>query len=67
MEDATLAKLSKIPNGYLLTALEAKNRVMVNSQSQNRMFLNHSDRVQMGRIDCWRRWFTTLFNISRAQ
>ncbi|MDX1696212.1 MAG: FHA domain-containing protein [Ketobacteraceae bacterium] len=45
------AKISKVPNGYLLTALEAKNGVIVNGRSQDRVFLNHDDKIQMGRIE----------------
>ena len=45
------AKLSKVPNGYLLTAVEAKNGMIINGQSETRYFLSHGDRVQLGRIE----------------
>ncbi|MCG8670997.1 MAG: FHA domain-containing protein [Pseudomonadales bacterium] len=45
------AKVSKVPNGYLLTAAAAKNGVIVNGHSQTRLFLSHNDKVQMGRIE----------------
>ena len=45
------AKLNKVPNGYLLTALEAKNGVIVNGRSEDRVFLSQDDKIQMGRIE----------------
>ena len=42
------AKLSKVPNGYLLTATAAKNGVIVNGHSQTRLFLSHNDKIQLG-------------------
>ncbi|MCG8317589.1 MAG: FHA domain-containing protein [Pseudomonadales bacterium] len=45
------AKLGKVPNGYLLTAVEAKNGMIINGQSETRYFLSHGDRVQLGRIE----------------
>lgn len=45
------ARLSKVANGYLLAATEAKNGVLINGKSETRYFLSHGDKIQMGRIE----------------
>lgn len=45
------AKLSKVANGFLLVAQEAKNGLIVNGQSADRVFLTHNDKIQMGRME----------------
>lgn len=45
------AQLSKVANGYLLSATEAKNGLIVNGRSEDRVFLSHNDKIQMGRME----------------
>jgi len=45
------ARLAKTADGYLLTATHAKNGILVNGLTKGRAYLNHNDRVQIGRTE----------------
>lgn len=45
------ARLAKTGEGYLLTATHAKNGILVNGNAKGRAYLNHNDRIQIGRTE----------------
>lgn len=45
------ARLAKTADGFLLTATHAKNGILVNGYAKGRAFLNHNDKVQIGRTE----------------
>jgi pSer/pThr/pTyr-binding forkhead associated (FHA) protein len=45
------ARLAKNAEGYLLTATHAKNGILVNGVAKGRAYLNHNDRIQIGRTE----------------
>jgi pSer/pThr/pTyr-binding forkhead associated (FHA) protein len=45
------ARLAKTTDGYQLTATHAKNGILVNGFAKGRAFLNHNDKIQIGRTE----------------
>ena len=45
------ARLAKVGEGYLLTATHAKNGILINGIPKGRVYLNHNDRIQIGRTE----------------
>lgn len=45
------ARLAKVGEGYLLTATHAKNGILINGFAKGRVYLNHNDKVQIGRTE----------------
>ena len=45
------ARLSKEANGYLLMATHAKNGILINGHPNEKAFLRHGDRIQMGNTE----------------
>lgn len=45
------ARLAKVADGYQLTATHAKNGILVNGFAKGRAFLNHNDKIQIGRTE----------------
>lgn len=45
------ARLAKTADGYLLAATHAKNGILINGFAKGRAFLNHNDRIQIGRTE----------------
>ncbi len=45
------ARLAKTADGYQLTATHAKNGILVNGFAKGRAFLNHNDKIQIGRTE----------------
>ena len=45
------ARLAKVADGYQLTATHAKNGILVNGFAKSRAFLNHNDKIQIGRTE----------------
>ncbi len=45
------ARLAKSADGYMLTATHAKNGILVNGTAKPRAFLNHNDKIQIGRTE----------------
>ncbi|MCR6651757.1 MAG: FHA domain-containing protein [Cellvibrionaceae bacterium] len=45
------ARLAKSADGYLLVATHAKNGILVNGFAKPRAFLNHNDKIQIGRTE----------------
>lgn len=45
------ARLAKTADGYLLTATHAKNGILINGVPKSRAYLNHNDKIQIGRTE----------------
>lgn len=45
------ARLTKSDSGYTLSATNARNGILVNGVSHNRVVLNHNDKIQIGRTE----------------